>query len=59
MANSIEVLHHYSCEVCQGWWSIGLQHVMKASQLYCPWCGHQGHFEQDDIKEVEGKVREH
>ena len=32
---------------------------MKVAQLYCPWCGHQGYFEQDDIKNIEGKVREH
>ena len=56
---SIEVLHHYTCEGCQGWWSIGTEYIMKASQLYCPWCGHYGYFEQGDIKEVEGKVREH
>ena len=31
---------------------------MKAQQLYCPWCGHQGYFEQGDIaQEIQGKVK--
>ena len=56
---SIEILYHFSCKECKGWWTIGTEYIMKASQLYCPWCGHYGYFEQGDIKEVEGKVREH
>ena len=32
---------------------------MKVSQLYCPWCGHQGFFEQGELKEAEGRAREH
>jgi len=45
MSSSIEILHHFSCTSCRGWWSIALETVMKSRQLFCPWCGHNDYYE--------------
>ena len=45
MAAKIEILHHFSCTSCGGWWSIALEAVMKPRQLFCPWCGQNDYYE--------------
>lgn len=35
---TIERLSHFSCSVCQKWWTIGDAPEEK-SDWYCPWCG--------------------
>ena len=41
MTNSIEILYHFSCKECKGWWSIAVENFMgaKSREWYCPWCG--------------------
>jgi hypothetical protein len=41
VTNSIEILYHFSCKECKGWWSIAVENFMgaKSREWYCPWCG--------------------
>lgn len=43
MIRSNEILTHFRCNQCGGWWSIGDFEVRRARYitevLYCPWCG--------------------
>ena len=39
MVISKEILHHFSCKSCGGWWSIASENDLKPRQWYCPWCG--------------------
>jgi len=48
MSSSVEILHHFLCISCRGWWSIGLQKVMKPRHLFCPWCGHNDYYEVEN-----------
>lgn len=34
---SVEVLTHFKCLVCLGWWSIGDPPIRD--YWFCPWCG--------------------
>jgi len=34
-----EVLHHFVCSKCRGWWSIAAEEKMKHRNWFCPWCG--------------------
>ncbi len=47
---SIEILHHFSCMVCKGWWSIATESIMKSRHWYCPWCGHYAKYETDNLE---------
>ena len=42
---SVEILHHFLCPKCSGWWSIATEHFLKARSWYCPWCGFSDYFE--------------
>jgi|MDTB01.2.fsa_nt_gb hypothetical protein len=53
MSNSIEILHHFSCTSCRGWWSIALEKVMKPRYLYCPWCGHNDYYEVETDEQTD------
>ena len=48
--SSIEILHHFSCKKCSGWWSIATERIMKAKEWYCPWCGHYDHYVTDNLE---------
>ncbi|MEX0931188.1 MAG: hypothetical protein WDZ88_00395 [Candidatus Paceibacterota bacterium] len=37
---SREVLSHFRCGECAGWWSIG--DAPKRKLWFCPWCGMNG-----------------
>jgi hypothetical protein len=41
---SKEILYHFVCEKCKGWWSIALTDAWKPSKLYCPHCGYLNNF---------------
>ena len=51
MANSIEILYHFSCKECSGWWSIAMENFMGAShrRWYCPWCGVNNHYDEPSV----------
>lgn len=38
---SLELLYHFQCGYCQGWWSIGDFTPEEGKQIYCPHCGLQ------------------
>lgn len=38
---SVESLHHFNCDYCKGWWSIGDYKPAAHRQIYCPHCGLQ------------------
>jgi hypothetical protein len=42
---NIEILHHFLCPNCSGWWSIATEYFLKARSWYCPWCGLHDFFE--------------
>jgi len=43
LTRSREVLTHFLCKACNGWWSIGDFDVQRqqypTSHIHCPWCG--------------------
>ena len=57
MASSIEILYHFSCNECKGWWSIAVENFMgaKARQWYCPWCGEKSYYDEPSVP-VGGEV---
>jgi len=55
MATNIEILHHFSCKSCSGWWSIAVETVMSSRQWYCPWCGHHDHYEVENGESIVGR----
>jgi len=40
---SVEMLHHFHCENCGKWWSIGDAPKDK-HDWFCPWCGTKQDF---------------
>lgn len=34
-----EIIWHFTCKMCKGWWSIAASDNWKPKQLYCPHCG--------------------
>ena len=43
---SIEMLSHFNCNECNGWWSIGDAILEDRSEWFCPWCGVKNTFEK-------------
>ena len=43
---NIELLHHFSCQHCGKWWSIGDAPVEK-QEWFCPWCGEKQVFVEE------------
>ena len=43
---SIEVLSHFRCGECKGWWSIGDAVLREKSDWFCPWCGVKNIFDK-------------
>jgi predicted RNA-binding Zn-ribbon protein involved in translation (DUF1610 family) len=38
--SSRETINHYSCNKCNGWWSIAsIEHDWTPKKLFCPYCG--------------------
>ena len=57
---SIEVLHHFLCKSCGGWWSIAMENFIGADsrEWFCPWCGDKGFHDEGNIpvgREVSSK----
>ena len=48
---SIEILYHYSCKECHGWWSIAMENFMvaKSRKWFCPWCGVSSYYDEGNI----------
>jgi len=42
---SVEILSHFQCKDCQGWWSIGDAVLEDKTDWFCPWCGIKNIFE--------------
>jgi hypothetical protein len=55
MSNTIEILHHFSCKSCSGWWSIAAEQVMDPRYWHCPWCGQNDYYEVENGKSVMGR----
>jgi hypothetical protein len=55
--NSIEILHHFSCKECQGWWSIAFENFTGGMDRpwFCPWCGVKQYYGKGNIP-VGGEV---
>ena len=51
MTKSFEILYHFSCKACNGWWSIAMENFMGANhrRWYCPWCGVNSDYDQASI----------
>ena len=50
MANSIEILYHFTCQSCEGWWSIAFENFVGIiRKWYCPWCGVEQHYVEGDF----------
>ena len=47
---SKEIIYHFQCSNCEGWWTIGDFHIKKQDKLFCPWCGFVS-----KVKIIEGK----
>ena len=41
---NLEILYHFSCKECKGWWSIAMENFIGAGsrEWFCPWCGDKG-----------------
>ncbi len=40
MKRSEEILTHFQCSDCKGWWTIG-DAPKESEHWFCPWCGKQ------------------
>jgi len=40
---SIELLSHFSCRICNKWWSIS-DAPKEKKEWFCPWCGEKQVF---------------
>ena len=45
-ASSLEVLSHFQCGKCAGWWSIGDAVLEDRAEWFCPWCGINNIFDK-------------
>jgi len=34
-----EIIWHFSCKDCMGWWSIAVSDNWQPKKLFCPHCG--------------------
>ena len=41
----IEKLHHFNCNYCKKWWSIG-DAPEDIKLWYCPWCGKKNEYKK-------------
>ena len=48
---NVEILYHFSCEECKGWWSIAMENFIGAGsrEWFCPWCGDKGFHDEGNI----------
>ena len=48
---NLELLYHFSCKSCKGWWSIAVENFMGAGdrEWFCPWCGDRGLHDEGNI----------
>jgi hypothetical protein len=44
MTSSKEVIWHFNCEYCKGFWSIAVMDEWSPKELYCPHCGKLNHY---------------
>ena len=57
----MEILHHFSCNKCSGWWSIATEFagqysdVIEKQKWYCPWCGEKSYYDEPSVP-VGGEV---
>jgi hypothetical protein len=49
MKVSLELLYHFNCDVCQGWWSIGDLEYQPGRIVFCPHCGSQDHLPENPL----------
>lgn len=53
---TIEVLHHFSCYNCGGWWSVS--DPPRLQEWTCPRCGFKATAEKEDILRSESETVE-
>jgi ribosomal protein L33 len=51
MMKSFEIIWHFSCEECKGWWSIAASDKWKPKKLFCPHCGVNTDFSDKGAKD--------
>ena len=39
-----EIIYHFTCRLCKGWWSIATVDEWKPKKLYCTHCGESHTF---------------
>jgi hypothetical protein len=54
---SSEVIWHFTCDKCLGWFSIASHSTYAPKKLYCPHCGER-HEDFKIINELTGKLKD-
>ena len=55
---SKEIIWHFTCELCKGWWSIAsVEHGWEPKQLTCPYCGERNETRRHDNIGAEDTAR--
>jgi len=45
---STEILSHFNCILCDGWWSIGDAFLGNRMEWFCPWCGVKNIYKENN-----------
>lgn len=45
-----EIIWHFTCDHCRGWWSIAVSDDWKPKKLFCTHCGHA--WKNSDIEGI-------
>jgi len=45
---SKEILWHFVCSYCKGWWSIAVMDGWKPKKMFCPHCGIKQAIKNED-----------
>ena len=43
-----EIIWHFVCDYCKGYWSIAVMDEWKPNVLYCPHCGEKNSVQADN-----------
>ncbi len=52
---STEILSHFNCIECDGWWSIGDAFLGNRMEWFCPWCGVKNFFKDNNSNNLNKK----
>ena len=58
MNYSKEIIHHFTCDRCDMWWSIAAENMDIDKKTWtCPWCGHKHSPPHRDISMYFGNTQ--